>query len=319
MTFPVSDHCDGRRFRNPHAPAGKSLGDVLRWILFEPSEPWPAVVPLPDTEPPPPLVAPGDCAITFVNHCTFLLQWQGLRVLTDPIFSERASPLSWTGPRRVMPPGIRPEALPRVDVVLVSHNHYDHLDAPSLRWLFARDRPRVLTPLGNARILRRLGDVRITELDWWDAIDDCDLRVQLTPAQHWSSRARVPRNAALWGGFWLETHGTRVYFAADTGYGPHFADIARRCGTADVSLLPIGAYEPRWFMRELHMNPDDAVRAHTDLGSALSIATHFGTFRLTNEGHDAPVRALAEARALRGVSPERFRVLRQGETFTVRR
>lgn len=313
--FPISDHCDGRRFFNPDAPTGKSLREVLRWMLLDPAEPWPTAVATPSYAPPPSEVAPGACAITFVNHCTFLLQWAGLRVLTDPVFSNRASPVAWAGPKRVTRPGLTIDALPPVDVVLVSHNHYDHLDAASLRAIVRRDQPLLITPLGNARVLRRLGASRVEELDWWQHATHASLDVQATPAQHWSNRMGVRRNTALWGGFWLRVDGWAVYFAADTGYGPHFQAIAERCGVPDVSLLPIGAYEPRRIMRDQHMDPAEAVRAHLDLRSRLSIATHFGTFRLTNESYDAPVRTLALERARRGVAPDRFKVLGIGETI----
>ena len=319
MSFPISDHCDGTRFFNPHARQDKTLRELLRWLVLERAEPWPASVALPAVAPPPVEVSAGTVAVTFVNHCTFLLQWAGVRVLTDPIFSSRASPVRWAGPRRVMPPGVAPEDLPRVDVVVVSHNHYDHLDAASLRWILRRDRPVVITPLGNARLLRSLGAEDIVERDWWEHWEHGALRVCVVPAQHWSNRLGVPRNTALWAGFWLEADAQSVYFAADSGYGPHFAEIRRRCGTPDVSLLPIGAYEPRWFMRDQHMNPADAVQAHEDLGSRLSIASHFGTFRLTNEGHSAPVRALHEALEARPGLTTEFRVLTQGETITTLR
>ncbi len=295
------------------------MWDVLQWMVREPSEPWPATVPLPPYPPPPSTIEPAAGAVTFVNHCTFLLQWAGLRILTDPVFSARVSPLSWAGPRRVMAPGIDLDALPPIDVVLVSHNHYDHMDAASLRILLARHDPLVVTPLGNGRLLQRLGARRVEERDWWETVATGAARITLTPARHWSNRIGVPRNAALWSGFWIEVDGSALFFAGDSAYGSHFADIAARLGAPDVSLLPIGAYDPRWFMRDQHMDPAEAVQAHEDLGSAMSIATHFGTFRLTNEGWDAPVRALAAARALRGLSAERFRVLGQGETVRTRR
>jgi L-ascorbate metabolism protein UlaG (beta-lactamase superfamily) len=317
MPYPVTDHCDGTRFFNPHARGDKTLADLLRWMLFERAEPWPASLPLSPVAPPPAVVPADAMTITFVNHCTFLLQWAGVRVLTDPIFSQRASPFGWMGPRRVMPPGLALEALPRIDVLLVSHNHYDHLDAASVRWIVERDRPVIVTPLGNARVLAPLGGAVVVERDWWESWEDGPLRVQIVPAQHWSNRLGVARNTALWGGFWLEAYGKSVYFAADSGYGPHFAEIGRRCGRPDASLLPIGAYEPRWFMREQHMNPVEAVKAHQDLDSPLSVASHFGTFRLTNEAHDAPVRALREALDAQPSMTGQFRVLAQGETISV--
>jgi L-ascorbate metabolism protein UlaG (beta-lactamase superfamily) len=317
MPFPVTDHCDGTRFFNPHARGEKTLRDLLRWMLFERAEPWPAAVPLPAVAPPPSVVAPESLAVTFVNHCTFLLQWAGVRVLTDPIFSMRASPVRWAGPRRVMAPGLALDALPRIDVLVVSHNHYDHLDAASVRSIVERDRPTVVAPIGNARVLAPLGRATVVECDWWETWQHGPLRIRVVPAQHWSNRLGVARNTALWGGFWLEAHGRSVYFAADSGYGPHFAEIGRRCGRPDVSLLPIGAYEPRWFMREQHMNPAEAVQAHQDLDSRLSLASHFGTFRLTNEAHDAPVRALRDALDSQPGLARRFRVLAQGETIQV--
>ncbi len=317
--FPVSDHCDGRRFFNPRGTTGKSVWDVLRWIVREPSEPWPTHVALPTHPPPPVTIEPGAGAITFVNHCTLLLQWSGVRMLTDPVFSARVSPVPWAGPRRVMAPGLAIDALPPIDVILISHNHYDHVDSASLRRLLARHDPLVVTPLGNGRLLKRLGARRVEERDWWETVTTGGARITLTPAQHWSNRLGVPRNSALWSGFWIDVDGHAVYFAGDSAYGPHFAEVAARLGSPDVSLLPIGAYAPRWFMRDQHMDPAEAVQAHEELGSRLSIATHFGTFRLTNEGWDAPVRALARAKALRGLPAAGFRVLGQGETLSTLR
>ncbi len=314
---PASDHFDGTVFRNQNAAAaaGRSFGDFVRWQRTSRRATWPTwvehgVVPrLPDT------LGPGDCATTFVNHITFLLQYRGLNVLTDPVYSERVSPLQWMGPRRVHAPGIPFERLPRIDLVLVSHNHYDHLDLDTLRRLDATHRPTFLTGLGNAPFLQQHGLDRVIELDWWQAHAAGSWRCTYVPAQHWSGRGLRGRNRTLWGGFVLEADSVCTYFAGDTGYWRHFVEIRDRCGEPDLALLPIGAYEPRWFMGDQHMNPDDAVRAHLDLRARQSVATHFGCFQLTDEAIDEPARALAIARREHHVAPARFPALTPGATL----
>jgi L-ascorbate metabolism protein UlaG (beta-lactamase superfamily) len=311
---PVTDHFDGTVFRNVTGLAGKSFGDFWRWQRTRRPKAWPRWV---DNTAKPALaqaLEPGTVALTFVNHITFLLQFAGLNVLTDPVYSERVSPFQSAGPRRVRAPGIAFEALPRIDLVLLSHNHYDHLDLATLRRLATVHAPRVVTGLGNAPFLRQHGIADVVELDWWQTAAAGSAEVTFTPAQHWSGRGIRGRNRTLWGAFVLRHGPLQLYFAGDTGYGAHFAEIRRRHGVVDVALLPIGAYEPRWFMREQHMDPDDAVRAHLDLDARTSIATHFGCFQLTDEAIDDPVRELAAARATRGVTPDRFQVLEVGET-----
>jgi L-ascorbate metabolism protein UlaG (beta-lactamase superfamily) len=261
--------------------------------------------------PPPDVVAPNSVAITFINHATFLIRLPGAVVLTDPIFSERCSPVSWAGPRRVRPPGVALADLPAPDVVLVSHNHYDHMDFPTLRTLQARFAPRFITMLGNARILAGLG-IEATELDWWQDVTVGPLRVTATPAQHFSARTPFDRNRALWGGFMLNVGAGMVLFAGDSGAGAHWEAIRVRLGEPDVALLPIGAYEPRWFMSAVHMNPAEAVQAHLALGARRSVGMHFGTFQLTDEAIDAPLHALDVARQTAGV--DGFETLGFGET-----
>ena len=319
--FAVSDHFDGREFHNlDSAPAGRPLSDVLRWkFLGGPVTPWPAH-PDPDAATPalPASVAPGEMAATFVGHSTFLLQFGGgCNVLTDPIWSERASPVSFAGPRRVRPPALAFDALPPVSVVLVSHAHYDHLDLPTLRRLEERFHPLFLTGLGNRAFLRSQGFQNVEELDWWQSLPlpGESIEATFTPAQHWSARSATSRNRTLWGGFWLRQGSLQVYFAGDSGYNRHFGSIRERQGEPNVAFLPIGAYEPRWFMREQHMNPDEAVQAHLALTAEKSVAMHFGTFRLTDEAIDEPARALAASLQARGVRPANFRVPRFGETL----
>jgi L-ascorbate metabolism protein UlaG (beta-lactamase superfamily) len=315
---PAGDHFDGQQFFNPGAPAGRSFRDFLRWQRTREATPWPAWRELPGAAEAPPAVAADEMAVTFINHVTFLIQLPTLNVLTDPVFAERASPVQWAGPRRVHAPGLRLDQLPPIDLVFVSHNHYDHMDLASLRALAAGHRCLFLTGLGNGEFLRAQGVTPALELDWWQETTLNDTRLRFTPAQHWSSRGPGRRNHTLWGGLWLACGAHRLFFAGDTGYSPWFGDISRRYGPPTLALLPIGAYEPRWFMCEQHMNPDDAVRAHLDLAAAQSLAMHFGCFRLTDEGIDEPVQALERALRTHGVVPAAFRVPAPGETLRLR-
>jgi L-ascorbate metabolism protein UlaG (beta-lactamase superfamily) len=314
MTAPRRDG----RFANAHSTDPHGLGGVLRWRLTARPAPWPRAVEDPP-QPPPPALPAGRIGATFIGHATFLLQVGGLRVLTDPVWSPRASPLRFAGPRRVRPPGQPLEALPGVDLLLVSHNHYDHMDMATLRAVRARFAPRLcVTGLGNAAYLARAGLGDAVELDWWQAAEVAPgVAVAYVPAQHFSARGLRDRNRALWGGFVIRgPGGATVYFAADGGWCPHFAEIGARFPRIDLALLPIGAYEPRWFMRSVHMDPEEAVRAHLALGARRSIGMHFGTFAgLTDEAIDAPERALAEARARHGVPEEAFATLPFGATL----
>ncbi|WP_037450116.1 MBL fold metallo-hydrolase [Skermanella stibiiresistens] len=313
MRFPVTDHCDGERFFNVHDRTDHSFADVLRWLRSRERTPWPdAVV---DPPHPPPTAADRETlAVTFIGHSTFLIQVGGMRFLTDPIYAQRASPFSFVGPKRARPPGQPLETLPKVDVTLVSHNHYDHLDPVALREVAARWSSRAVTGLGNAALLDRIGLKDTVELDWWGSVEIGGARITYVPAQHFSARTPFDRNRTLWGGFVIEAGGRTVLFAADSGYCPHFAEIAQRFPRIDLALLPIGAYEPRWFMGVVHMNPEDAVKAHRDLGAHRSVGMHFGTFALTDEGIDAPVTALRRARAAAGLDEGDFTTLEFGET-----
>jgi L-ascorbate metabolism protein UlaG (beta-lactamase superfamily) len=321
---PPSDHFDGEVFSNPSAGAGAGAGagrtfaEFWRWQRTRRPKQWPAWVDnrgRPDIARAP---APGETALTLINHVTFLIQYPGLNVLTDPVYSERVSPVHWTGPRRVRAPGIAFDALPRIDLVLISHNHYDHLDLATLRRLDEVHASRFVTGLGNAAFLTQHGVRNVIELDWWQCTVVRRAQITFTPAQHWSGRGLRGRNRTLWGGMVVRVGDGTLYFAGDTGYGSHFTEIARRLGKPDVALLPIGAYAPRWFMREQHMEPDDAVRAHLDLEATLSVGTHFGCFQLTDEGFDDPANELATALARRSVPAEQFRVPEVGETLRVR-
>jgi L-ascorbate metabolism protein UlaG (beta-lactamase superfamily) len=285
-------HFDGKRFFNPDAPQVRGFLDVFRWKLTTRPERSPAF--LSDVEPstPPRRVDGGGLRTTLVNHSTVLLQQRGSNILTDPIWSERASPLSWIGPRRRRKPGVSWEDLPRIDTVLLSHNHYDHLDLPTLRRLAARGDSQFIVPTGGARLLRSKDIGPVHELDWGDSVVIGDCTIHCVPALHFSSRGIYDRNLTLWCGYMIESQVRLVYFAGDTAFGNHFAQIRERFGAPSLALLPIGAYEPRWFMSPVHMAPDQAVKAHEILGAKTSIAIHHGTFQLADEGLDTPRKQL---------------------------
>jgi len=309
----ANDHFDGKRFFNSQR-SQKRFGDVFRWLAQRSHNvAWGSSTSQPATTPsvgPPP--AQSRCLrVTWINHSTVLIQANGCNILTDPVYSDRVSPFRHLGPRRHHAPGVAFDALPRIDIVLISHAHYDHLDKPTISALIDRDDPLFLAGLGLQRWFERCGSTRVTTIDWWSSVDlDPEaLRVTGVPARHWSRRGLFDLNRSLWLGYWLDfgSAGT-LYFAGDTGYGPHFTDIQARLGSPRVALLPIGAYEPRWFMAPQHMNPADAVTAHRELGAQHSIGIHFGTFKLTDEGRDAPAIALADARRDQRVDAGRFYV-----------
>jgi L-ascorbate metabolism protein UlaG (beta-lactamase superfamily) len=314
--FPVSGHCDGERFFNPGpSPASaRGLRQVLKWRLEGNRARWPDWVVNTSFPPPPADVATGSAAVTFIGHASFLLRLNGLSILTDPVFSDRCSPVSWAGPRRVRAPGLALDVLPRIDLILLSHNHYDHMDLPSLRRLHARDAPPVITTLGNAQTLAGLGLVR--ELDWWDTANHRGLRVTATPARHFARRGMTDMNRSLWAGFMVRGPDGAVLFCGDSGAGPHWADIGARLGPPGLALIPIGAYEPRWMMAPVHMNPAEAVQAHLDLGAKRSIGMHFGTFQLTDEAMEAPVKGLEVSAAEHNLGGA-FGTLGFGETAIV--
>ena len=308
----TSDHFDGSRFRNPSGEPPQPFSAVPR-MLLEPRARWPARV---DQAPQRPLPLDGAAAaVTFIGHSTFLIQTAAGNILTDPMYSRRAGPMGVFGPRRVRQPAVLFDDLPPISLVLLSHNHYDHCDLPTLRRLADRFDPTVVTPLGNAALVRSTGIRRIEELDWWQEAMTSSLPIVLTPARHFSARGPLDRNRALWGGFTLVAGGRRIFFAGDTAYSTFFRDVRTRIGSIDLALLPIGAYEPRWFMQSVHMNPAEAVQAHLDLEATESIGMHYGTFQLTTEGIDDPLHALEDARRARGIEPSRFRTLGFGESL----
>lgn len=305
---PSSDHFDGLRFFNPrHPETDRGLRDLLRWRLQEKAAEWPRSVPARQVVPE---ASVTGLRVTIVGHASVLIQAGGLNVLTDPVWSERASPLPFAGPRRVWAPGIAFEGLPHIDAVLLSHNHYDHMDVTTLRRLHAEHGPLMVTPLGNDAILRRaIPGVRLATGDWWERIDIGNGgEVTIVPAYHWSARTGRDRRMALWCGFMLRTAGGSVYFAGDTGYGDGhvFREVRRRIDRPDMALIPIGSYAPRWFMSPQHTDPTEAVRILEDLEAARGVGIHWGVFRLTDERREEPPELLLQALARRGIAEELF-------------
>jgi N-acyl-phosphatidylethanolamine-hydrolysing phospholipase D len=308
-------HHTRRGFRNNYPHERKGLKDFLKFLWG-----WDRVgakFEAPMAAPDPGFLAANRTrpTLTWIGHATFLVQVGGQNILTDPHFTARASPLQFAGPKRLVPPGLALRDLPALDVVLISHNHYDHLDDGSVRWL-AKHHPKAVfvVPLGVRRWLQRRHVGNAVELDWWQRHDGHGFSVTAVPAQHFSGRRHNDRNRTLWCGFVLEAANKKVFFAGDTGYSKDFADIGERLGPMDLALLPIGAYEPRWFMKSMHVNPEEAVRIHRDLNSRQSVAMHWGTFRLTEEPMDEPPKALAQALKAAHVPTEKFWVMQHGET-----
>jgi L-ascorbate metabolism protein UlaG (beta-lactamase superfamily) len=315
---PRSDHFDGVRFLNPGPRVGR--GEFWDWFLDRDRGPWPEWEDAPPAPPPPRSVARGEMRVTFVNHSTVLLQMDGVNVLTDPVWSDRVGPTPFLGPRRRRPPGLRLEDLPPLDAVLVSHNHYDHMDLPTLARLAARRPCPVLAPLGNRAFLASRGIDRAEDLDWWqERALPGGVRVACVPARHFSGRGLGDRDAALWGGFVVAGPSGRAYFAGDTGDGPHVEEIASRLGPFRLALLPIGAFRPRWFMGPVHMDPVQAVDAAWRLSAGTSVGIHFGTFAQADDGDREPTDLLEAALRTKTGREVRFWALRNGESRDVPR
>jgi L-ascorbate metabolism protein UlaG (beta-lactamase superfamily) len=320
---PVSDHFDGTHFFDPDGSPPKHPLDVLRWQFGRDRQrhQWPEWAPSPYADTPPPRVAGDKVRLSFVGHASWLIQTSGLNILVDPVWSQRASPLSWAGPKRHNDPGIAFDALPKIDIALVSHGHYDHLDVATLARLAATFSPRVITPLGNDLTMRSAdGAIRADAFDWHDRVElGNGVAVTLVPTRHWSARGLFDRNKALWASFVLETPVGKIYIVCDSGYGDgkHFRRVAEAHGPLRLAILPIGAYEPRWFMQDQHMNPSDAVKALADCGAAQALAHHHGTFQLTDEAIDAPATALGAALDEARIPRERFAVLKPGQVVEI--
>ena len=314
---PASDHFDGLHFSDGREIT-KGFREFFQWQLQGGREAWPAAYPAGGSDAPPPSVE--GLRISFVGHTTFLIQAAGLNIITDPVLSPRASPVSFAGPLRVNPPGVAFERLPKIDVILVTHNHYDHLDLATIRRIHDRDRCRIVAPLGNDAIIReKRPDIRVEAHDWGDVVAlGAGVSARLVPAYHWSARGAFDRRMALWASYVIETPAGRIYHVGDTGYhdGAFFRAHGEAHGPFRLALLPIGAYEPRWFMRDNHMNPEEAVQVMLSLRAEQALGHHWGTFQLTNEGVERPLEALAAALKAAGMPPERFVAARPGMVWT---
>ncbi|TGK35784.1 MBL fold metallo-hydrolase [Leptospira andrefontaineae] len=311
--YPNSDHFDGKRFYNPTQVEENGIWRILKLLATIDLEEWPKKVQNEQTNPIKTPLYKDQIAITFINHATVLIQTREINILTDPVWSERISPVSWAGTKRVREPGIQMADLPRIDLVVISHNHYDHLDLETLKNLNRKFSPKFLVPLGDKGLLQSEGISNTEEMDWWETIKiEKKAEVTFAPTQHLSARGIFDWNRSLWGSYMIKIGNRRVYFGGDAAYSSHYKAIKRRLGEPDISLLPIGAYEPRWFMRLVHMNPSDAIQAHKDLSSKLSIGIHFGTFQQTEETINAPVEELKKELLNAGLNLSNFIIQKEG-------
>ncbi len=308
-------HLPDGTFRNSYIDAiDKPFSDMFKWggpkqkgILFPLAENDPVFLRNNRTA----------STLTWIGHSTLLLQYAGANIITDPHLGERASPVSFAGPERSTPPGLVLEELPELDIAVISHNHYDHLDRQTVERLNRRRQEKKLmffVPFGLKEWFADIGVSDIIELDWGQSVTYSGWTVYAVPVQHWSGRTFWDRNETLWAGWVLERQGFRFFFAGDSGYSRDFQDLQRRFGSFDLSAIPIGAYDPRWFMKLSHLNPEEAVQVHLDLKSRYSVAIHWGTFQLTDEPMDEPPKRLELALKERNVPPSRFFVLGHGET-----
>ncbi len=320
---PVSDHFDGTVFFNPDGRPPGGFTDLMRWQFGGGRAMWPAERPSPHPAARPAERVDGEgLSVTMVGHASMLIQTAGLNILTDPVWSDRVSPFSFAGPKRINAPGIAFDDLPPIDLVLVSHNHYDHMDVATLARLKEAHDPQVITPLGNDTIIRgAVPGMRVTAHDWGETALCGTIPVHLEPAHHWSARGMGDRRMALWASFVIEAPAGRIYHVGDTGFhqGINYRAAADKHGEFRLAILPFGAYEPRWFMQSQHQDPDEAVDGMLLSRSAFAAGHHWGTFQLTNEPIDEPRQRLAAALEKRGVDASRFRPMLPGEVWQVPR
>lgn len=314
---PITDHFDGTRFFNPDGAAPRGLSDLLKWQLNGQRSTWPKSVAVQPVKPAPSV---ADMTITMVGHATLLIQTAGINILTDPVWSHRASPLSFAGPKRVAQPGIAFDDLPKIDAVLLSHNHYDHLDLATLQRLHQTHAPEIITPLGNETVIHaRLPLAKITTRDWGQNTTFGPLTIHFEPCHHWSARGARDRSMALWAAFVIDGPRGKILHIGDTGFdqGRPYRNLPAKHGAIRTAILPIGAYAPRWFMRDQHQNPDEAARGFLLSGAKCAIGHHWGTFQLTDEERSAPLDALTAALKTHGIPDTHFRALPSGTAWAI--
>ncbi|WP_022704597.1 MBL fold metallo-hydrolase [Pseudorhodobacter ferrugineus] len=314
---PASDHFDGKRFFNPGGSQPRGFGDLLKWKLGSNPAEWPDTVAVTPRMPAPRV---ADMTVTMIGHATLLIQTAGLNILTDPVWSDRASPVAFAGPKRTTAPGVDFNALPKIDIVLLSHNHYDHLDIDTLARLHQTHAPHIITPLGNDAIIHAaIPQAKITRGDWGQMAQHGPLNVHFEPCHHWSARGTRDRSMALWAAFVIDGPKGKILHIGDTGFdhGRPYRDLPARHGKLRAAILPIGAYEPRWFMRDQHQNPDEAAMGFALSGAAHGIGHHWGTFQLTNESRDAPLTALTAALEKHKIPSARFRPMAPADTWAI--
>lgn len=314
-----SDNFEKDEFKNVNAVEFLSLWEMFKASLESDVEHavWPEWIETKTDESPLKRMNSANTRITFINHATFLIQSGGFNILTDPVFSERTSPFTFVGPKRVHNPGITIENLPPIDVIIISHDHYDHLDLASIETIAKRDNPKIYMGLGVGE--RLSGTEQIIEMDWWQSSQVAEnFQLWFLDVQHFSGRWLNDRNSTLWGGFLLEINGQKIYFGGDSGYADHYKRTFEHFGSVDLAFLPIGAYAPRDFFKAIHMDPAEAVQAHMELNAGMSIGMHYGTFQLTAEDINDPLIALETAKNNANIKPSEFITLDIGKPFELK-
>lgn len=316
LDIPKSDHFDGKRFFNPHKPKmDKPFGDLIKWKMKNSEKDWPKWVEITQTKPKKKRTETNEVIVTFINHNSLLIQIDGVNIITDPIYSDRTSPVSWAGPKRVKAPGVKYEDLPPIDLIIISHNHYDSLDTPTIHRMMKDHPAKVLIGLGSKHYIDVEFRDRVIEMDWQDEHKFKDLTLVFLPTQHWSKRTLTDLRKSLWGSFAI-FGSKKIYFVGDTGYFHHFKEAGEKYNGFDLALIPIGAYEPRWFMKNAHINPEESFKVHQDLKSEFSIGIHYGTFQLTDEAIDDPIKDLTKV-LKENPQAKPFIVLENGESHTL--
>jgi L-ascorbate metabolism protein UlaG (beta-lactamase superfamily) len=316
----VSDHFDGKQFLDPEVTNTNTFFHFLKWRITRKKTIWPDHIEVKHYDVPPKLVSGDNLRVSNVGHVTFLIQTQGINILTDPVWSDRASLVNFAGPKRIIGPGIKFEDLPPIDVIWISHNHYDHLDLKTIESLWKIHKPRIITPLGNDRIIQSHNkQIKVEAYDWGDEIEITkQVRFHLDPMQHWSQRGIFDQNKALWAAITIETDGGNIYFVGDSGYGEgrYFKRALNKFGQFRLALLPMGAHKPRWFMEYAHMNPDDMVKAYIDLGKPFTIPSHYNVFQLADESYDDALIELEKAKTKYNIG-NNIKVMDVGEYWEV--